>query len=166
MDNKTALDILKGRIKFPIKYDVASQYILDSNNEMLLDVRGWGSLAKEYDREAAMDLQDHFGIRVVEILNSHFSPSPVSVSDEEIEQEVLKIIFIKYGGFDKNPEVANQITKLVADNVRSRLTGKSGEADRIARELATYPENSLDAWSLVDLVLAARKYVNDNPVKP
>jgi hypothetical protein len=52
----------------PFKYDSYGQMIFDSNNEHVLDIRGWGFLQKHEHGEA---IQDSFGELVCKLLNAY-----------------------------------------------------------------------------------------------
>jgi hypothetical protein len=50
----------------PFRYDKAGQMIFDANNNLCLDVRGWGLFQK---KENGLELQDSWGEFVVEAIN-------------------------------------------------------------------------------------------------
>jgi hypothetical protein len=52
-------------IKFPLWYDKEGQYIFDANNQMVLEVRGYGHFKDE-------QLQDFWGEMVVKALNDTY----------------------------------------------------------------------------------------------
>jgi len=65
----------------PFKYDDYGQMIFDKNNQLVLDVRGWGFLQCE---DKPQELQDSLGSQVVEALNNYAQQrlSEIKTSDE------------------------------------------------------------------------------------
>lgn len=51
----------------PFKYDKKGQYVFDSHDHMVLDIRGWGYLQRFNDGE---DIQDGIGLLVTNYLNT------------------------------------------------------------------------------------------------
>lgn len=63
--------------KPPFSYCKMGQQIYDSNGLLVLDVRGWGALTGQgcacaVSEDQAMQIQDAFGTKVVQVLNDHF----------------------------------------------------------------------------------------------
>lgn len=54
------------KIKLPLQYDSEGQFIFDSENKMVMEVRGWGWIQKNENPE---QFQDDLGNKIVEILN-------------------------------------------------------------------------------------------------
>jgi len=57
-------------IKPPFHYESLGQEIFDSENKLVLDVRGWGYFQYELNGE---ELQDTWGQMVTDILNKEFN---------------------------------------------------------------------------------------------
>lgn len=63
--------------KKPFKYDENGQFILDAENTIVLEVRGWGRLTGKgrgglgLSPDEAVDLYDRFGERVAKLLNEN-----------------------------------------------------------------------------------------------
>lgn len=64
----TNKEIFKQNIKLPLSYDDCS-HIFDADNNMVLDIRGWGRLKYEKD---GVYIQDRIGHYIVEVLNKSF----------------------------------------------------------------------------------------------
>lgn len=62
---------LKTVYKSPFKYESGSQQIFDSDNRLVLDIRGWGWLHSSGRLDAEI-IQDNFGNLIVDLLNSKF----------------------------------------------------------------------------------------------
>jgi hypothetical protein len=59
--------------KPPFKYDANGIFILDSDGNCILDIRGWGFLTgangMDYGSEQAAIIQDRIGERVAQLMN-------------------------------------------------------------------------------------------------
>lgn len=66
---KTPEDVLKV-VKPPFRYVPEGQIIMDSSNQLVLDVRGWGMF--QY-HDGGDELQDAFGEMVAAALNDKYS---------------------------------------------------------------------------------------------
>lgn len=61
--------------KKPFKYDDGLQMITDSNGLQLLQMRGWSQLNKLLPVNTVLDLQDHMGEIIVDLLNENLEIS-------------------------------------------------------------------------------------------
>ena len=52
----------------PFRYEPAGIQVMDSNGDLVLDVRSWGRLEKYGEKRAAM-MQDYMGLLIAELLN-------------------------------------------------------------------------------------------------
>ena len=52
--------------KFPLKYDIYGQSILDQDNNKVLDIRGWGHIQYLEDAE---NIQDNIGEYICNLIN-------------------------------------------------------------------------------------------------
>lgn len=68
--------------KGPFKYNEEGQFIVDSDNQIMLDIRGWGWLTgkgsggMKLDDSVAATLQDRMGNHVCNLLNADIKPDP------------------------------------------------------------------------------------------
>jgi hypothetical protein len=60
---------LKDLIRFPVYCDDMAHYIFDADNNMVMQVRGWGRLSKHGTEEEAMAQQKFIGDAFAEALN-------------------------------------------------------------------------------------------------
>lgn len=58
------------KIKFPCYYDQGSQFVFDQDGKMLVDIRGWGWIQKLGNQGEAGAMQDAFGLKICELINS------------------------------------------------------------------------------------------------
>ena len=81
----------KNKIKFPLHYDNYPQWIMDADNLLFLDVRGFGNFKDE-------KLQDEFGQWVTNTLNKEYTKKNKAKSEiyPEIYQEETKSYKTKY----------------------------------------------------------------------
>jgi hypothetical protein len=63
--------LLTGLYKKPFHYDEYGQSIYDANNNLAIDVRGWGRIQYLENGEVK---QDAFGRYVTRLLNEHYKP--------------------------------------------------------------------------------------------
>jgi hypothetical protein len=64
--------------KFPLKYDLNSGIIFDDNNQMFMDMRGWGHIENvciNITHDDPMAIQDQLGQSVVNLLNEIYITS-------------------------------------------------------------------------------------------
>lgn len=64
-------DIIRKLFKKPFIYNADGQYVLDADNKMVLDIRGWGWI--QY-LDNAEQRQDAVGTFVCDLLNEHYYP--------------------------------------------------------------------------------------------
>lgn len=63
---KTGKELIQEIFKFPLKYDEQGSFILDANNNIALDIRGWGKI--QY-KPNPLETQDAIGEYIADILN-------------------------------------------------------------------------------------------------
>lgn len=61
---------LMSAFKPPFRYMPEGSAIFDSNDNHVLDIRGWGFLSNRLGAEAAASVQDHLGEYLVDQLNN------------------------------------------------------------------------------------------------
>ena len=66
IDIKNKFPLAIDTIRFPVRYDDYGQKIWDKNNDMVIDVRGWGHI--KYMSEPK-ERQDQIGLMIVELIN-------------------------------------------------------------------------------------------------
>jgi hypothetical protein len=67
--DKNIINSVLSTVKMPLVYDPYGQIIFDSDNNQLLDVRGWGMF--QY-KEGGEKIQDAFAAMVVESFNEKY----------------------------------------------------------------------------------------------
>ena len=55
----------------PFKYDSRGTNILDSKGNPVLDIRGWGYLSNQLGTDGAIDVQNHLGEFIANLLNEN-----------------------------------------------------------------------------------------------
>ena len=68
MNKQELLSSVVAKIKWPCYYDKHSQFVFDQDGKMIIDIRGWGWIQKL--GPDAEKMQDAFGERIVELINS------------------------------------------------------------------------------------------------
>ena len=63
------LDNVRDLFKKPFKYDSYGQTVFDDENNMVVQIRGWGYLSGITDEETASKAQDKLGEEIVKMLN-------------------------------------------------------------------------------------------------
>jgi hypothetical protein len=69
----------------PFRYDGHAQSVMDADNNLVLDIRGWGYLSKLVGEEKAVKLQDKLGKEVSEYLNSTKREGPDNEGDQPFD---------------------------------------------------------------------------------
>lgn len=64
-------EIIKEAYKLPIKHDGWGIYIIDAEDRMIAQVRGWGYLSREFGEAKAKKIQKAVGEAIANALNEH-----------------------------------------------------------------------------------------------